>query len=225
MKKLAIVVLLIATSFGFSQETINAKLGSFDEIKVFSGLKITLIKAAVAGIEISGEKSSDLVYKNVNGRLKLSMRFSETFNANDVEVIVYYSENILIIDVNEGSVISSKEIFKQDKIELKSQEGAYIKLSIDVTYLTIKSISGGSITVSGIVDNQDIEANTGGMYDGYFLESNTTTAVAASGATIKVNTIDLLDATVRFGGNIYYKGKPSEVIKNKVIGGTIESKD
>ncbi|MFK5880181.1 MAG: head GIN domain-containing protein [Flavobacteriaceae bacterium] len=225
MKKLAILLLLISTTISFSQETINAKLGSFDEIKVFSGLKITLIKADVAEIEISGKKSSELVYKNVNGRLKLSMRFPETFNASDVEVILYYSENINMIDVNEGSVIASKEIFKQDKMELKSQEGAYIKLSIDVTYLTIRSVLGGSITVSGTVDNQDIEANTGGSYDGYFLEANSTTAVAASGATIKVNTRDLLDATVRFGGNIYYKGKTSEVIKNKVIGGTIESKD
>ncbi len=225
MKKLTILVLLLSTTISFSQETIRAKLGSFDEIKVFSGLKITLIKADVAEIEISGEKSSDLVYKNVNGRLKLSMRFPETFNASDVDVIVYYSEPIHLIDVNEGSVITSKEIFKQDKMELKSQEGAYIKLSIDVTYLTIRSVLGGSIAVNGKVDNQDIEANTGGSYDGYYLESNNTTAVAASGATIKVNIIDVLDATVRFGGNIYYKGRPSQVIKNKVIGGTIESKD
>ncbi|MDC9722033.1 MAG: DUF2807 domain-containing protein [Urechidicola sp.] len=225
MKKLAILVLLVSTSFGFSQETIRAKLRSFDEIKVFSGLKITLIKADVAGIEISGDKSSELVYKNVNGRLKLSMRFPETFSASDVDVIVYYSENIHMIDVNEGSVITSKENFKQDKMELKSQEGAYIKLSIDVTYLTIRSVLGGSISVSGTVDNQDIEANTGGSYDGYFLEANATTAVAASGATIKVNTRDTLDATVRFGGSIFYKGRTSEVIKNKVIGGTIESKD
>ena len=225
MKKLAILLLLVSTTISFSQETIKAKLGSFDEIKVFSALKITLKKADVAGIEISGDKSSELVYKNVNGRLKLSMRFPETFNAHDVDVIVYYSENINLIDANEGSIVSSTDVFKQDNIELKTQEGAYIKLSVDVTYLTIRSVLGGSITVNGTVDNQDIEANTGGSYDGYYLEANSTTAVSASGATVNVNTVDLLDATVRFGGTIYYKGRPSEFVKNKVIGGTIESKD
>jgi len=225
MKKLAILLFLVATSLTYSQETIKAKLGTFNEIKVFSGLKISLQKAEVAGIEISGEKSQELVYKNVNGRLKLSMRFAETFSASDVEVIIYYSENIHLIDANEGSIVASKDTFKQDKIELKSQEGAYIKLSLEVNYLTVRSVTGGSVSVTGIANNQDIEANTGGIYEGYYLEANNTTAVAASGATINVNTIDVLDATVRFGGNIYYKGKPSQVIKEKVIGGTIESKE
>ena len=224
MKKITILLLLVST-MSFSQETIKAKLGTFNEIKVFSGLEVSLQKAEVAGIEISGEKSQELVYKNVNGRLKLSMRFAETFNANDVDVIIYYSEEIHLIDANEGSIIASKDVFKQDKIELKSQEGAYIKLSLDVNFLTVRSVTGGSVSATGTANNQDIEANTGGVYEGYYLESNNTTAVAASGATINVNTIDVLDATVRFGGNIYYKGKPSEVIKEKIIGGTIKQKD
>ncbi|MBV1888589.1 MAG: DUF2807 domain-containing protein [Urechidicola sp.] len=224
MKKILILFLLVST-VSFSQETIKVKLGTFDEIKVFSGLKITLQSADVAGIEISGKKSSDLVYKNVNGRLKLSMRFPETFNAHDVNVIVYFSEEIHFIDVNEGAVISSSSIFKQQNIELKAQEGASINLNLDVKYLTVRSVTGGFIRVKGTANNKDIEATSGGAFDGYDLESDSATVLSSSGALVKVKSKDVLNATVRLGGTIYYKGKPSQVITEKIIGGTIESKD
>jgi len=161
MKKIVILFLLIS-AVGFSQETIKVKLGDFNEIKVFSGLKIELKQAKVAGIEISGPKAADVVYKNVNGRLKISMRLPETFNSDEVTIIVYYDNELDLIDANEGTIVASKDKIKQDKITLKAQEGAVINLDVKVKFLTIRVVTGAVITLEGVVHNQDIEANTGG---------------------------------------------------------------
>ena len=224
MKKILVIFLLIS-SIGFSQETIKVKLGDFNEIKVFSRLKITLKKAKVAGIEISGSKAVDVVYKNINGRLKISMRLPQTFNADEANIIVYYDNELDLIDANEGAIIVAKDKIKQEKITLKSQEGAVINLNIKVKFLTIRVVTGAVITLEGMVNSQDIEANTGGTYYGFYLKSNTTTALSASGARVEVSVEDVLDATVRLGGSIYYKDTPSEIIKEKILGGTIKSED
>ena len=225
MKKIVALVLLV-TTIGFAQETIKKDLGSFDEIKVFNGLNVTLKKDTKNSIEITGYKADEVMIKNMNGRLKLSMQFPETFNAKDVEkIVIHYSNNLSVLDANEGSYIGSNETIKQEQIDLKTQEGAIIDLDIDIQFLEIKSVTGGTIIVSGTAKNQNIEATTGGSYKAYDLTAVNTTALAASGALVRVKTSELLDARVRFGGTIYYKGNPKEVKKKKIIGGIIQSKD
>jgi hypothetical protein len=224
MKNLLALLLLVTTTI-FAQKTVERELGSFDEIKVFNGLSVTLKKDTNSGIKITGKKSEEVVVKNVNGRLRLSMRFPETFNSDEAEVTIHYTENLSVIDVNEGSYVTSDTTLKQKHIELKAQEGAVIDLDIDVKYLEIKSVTGASIVLSGMAENQNIEATTGGSYKAYDLKTNYTTIVASSGSLARVSVLELLDAKVRLGGTVYYKGNPKEVKTKKIIGGTIKSKD
>lgn len=225
MNKIIVTFVLLVSTIGFSQETIKREIGGFDEIKVFNGLNVTIKKAENRSVEITGKKADEVVIKNVNGRLKLSMRFPETFNSKDAEVTIFYTDDISVIDVNEGSYLGSDTTINQQHIELKSQEGAIIDLELDVKYLESKSITGGTIIVSGKAENQTIETTTGGNYKAYDLESIHTTVVASSGALARVTVSEFLDAKVRFGGTVYYKGNPKEVKKKKIIGGTIKVRD
>ncbi|PHR73227.1 MAG: DUF2807 domain-containing protein [Lutibacter sp.] len=225
MNKIIVAIALLVSTISFSQEKIERELGSFDEIKVFNGLNITLSKSSKASVKITGKKADEVILKNVNGRLKLSMRFPETFSSKDAEVTIYYSDDISVIDVNEGSYVSSENTINQKHIELKVQEGAIIDLELDVEYLDSKSVTGGTIIVSGKAGYQTVEVTTGGNYKAYDLQSNHSTIVASSGALARVTVSDFLDAKVRFGGTVYYKGNPKEVKSKKIIGGTIKSKD
>jgi hypothetical protein len=65
----------------------------------------------------------------------------------------------------------------------------------------------------------------GGTYKGYEVESNHTSVISASGAVALVNAKVLLDAKVRFGGTVFYKGKPKNIKTKKIIGGTIKLVD
>lgn len=224
MKHLLLLLLFMST-ISFSQETIKKDLGSFNSLKVFNGLHITLEKASSPSIIISGEKSEEVVIKNVNGKLKLSLRFPETFNASDVNIILKYTKKLVIIDANEGSKIFSENKVNIDHLELKAQEGALIELDIKTDYLYIKTVTGGTIKLKGKASDQDVEVAMGGTYKAYNLFTDHTSVVSASGAVAEVHVKELLDAKVRFGGSIFYKGKPKDIKTKKIIGGTIKSVD
>jgi len=223
MKKLTFMLLLLTTSL-FSQESIVTRLGDFTTVKVFSGLEVELIKSNEAKVVITGSKADQVSVKNKNGVLKFSLKFTDGFTKGDVAIQVYYLNKIDILDANEGAYIYSDTVLNQQHLELKTQEGADIDVDLNVKYLTIKSVSGGIVDVSGTTQNQTVDVNTGGIYHGYDLDSEQATVTCSAGGIIKVNVSEMLDATVNFGGTIYYKGNPEEVKTKKVIGGKILSK-
>jgi hypothetical protein len=223
MKKIT-VVLLFVCSLVFGQQNITTNLGDFNDLKVFSGLTVKLVKSNENKIVITGSKADQVSVKNKNGLLKLSLKFTDGFKAEDININLYYNKNLGILDANEGAYIISDDKIEQLSIELKVQEGAHIELPLKVKYTTAKAISGGIIEVHGTSQNQTIDINTGGIYKGFNLVTSQTIATATAGGIIEVKAEELLNASVNFGGNIYYKGTPKELITKKVVGGTIEQK-
>ena len=209
----------------FAQEPITTNLGDFTTVKVFNGLTVELQKSNSSKIEISGSQASDVSVKNSNGTLKITLKFLKNFSAENIKIVLYYDSDITILDANEGATIFSDETIKQQHLEVKTQEGANIKLDIDTKYLIVKSVSGGIISLTGVTENQTVEATTGGIYRAYDLQSKQATVTSASGANVEISASELLDASVRFGGSVFYKGTP-EILKTKItIGGTIKDKN
>jgi len=224
MKKLTLLLVFIST-LTFAQEKIITKLGDFNTLKVYNGLTVELKKGESSRVEITGSQSKDVSIKNSNGILKIRLHFPDSFTAEDVKIVLYYTKNIDVLDANEGGTIISDEIIKQQLLEVKVQEGAKIYLDVNTKHLTVKSVSGGIIELNGTTDNQNVEVTTGGIYEAYDLQSKQTIVVSASGATAEVNASEILDAKVRFGGNIYYIGAPEVLKTKKVIGGVIKDKN
>ncbi len=224
MNNLKILILFLGfTAFSYAQER-TQNLGDVNEIKIFNGLSVEIERSDASKIEISGEKTDDVTVKNVNGKLKISLKFPDTFNANKVTIKIFYNQDLVTLDANEGSAIFSDESINQADLTIKTQEGAYIHVPINVKYLTIKAVSGGSIKVRGTASNQDVLVTTGGVYEAYGLGTEYADVTAASGAKAEVNVSNLLDANVRFGGTVYYKGNPEKVNTKKVMGGKIKNK-
>lgn len=224
MKKI-IYLLALATTITYAQNPIEKKLGDFSTLKVFNGLTVVLHQSSAASIKITGKKADEVSVKNSNGILKLRLKFPESFNADDVAITVNYVNEIPVLDANEGSTIKSDETLNQQHLEVKVQEGAKIKVPVEVKYLVVKAVSGGIIKLSGATQNQTIEATTGAIYKAFDLQSKQTTVLAASGARVDVKTSEVLDAKVRFGGTINYKGTPEVLKTKKIIGGTIRNKN
>jgi len=223
LKNSLFIAIFFASTISFSQERI-VNLGDFTVLKVFNGLTLELIRSDEQKIVITGEKKENLTIKTANGRLKVFLKFPELYNNKDVSVKLYYKEDIAVLDANEGSAIFSDETFKQQNVTIRSQEGAYIHLVLDVSFLTVKAISGGNIRLRGTVKNQEVEVTSGGVYDAYELISTNSDVLSASGGKVEVNVTSFLDASVRFGGIIEYKGNPEKVTTKKIIGGNIINK-
>lgn len=224
MKNIIRLIILIIPLFVFSQETVTSNFGDFNIIKAYNSLNVELFKSHESKVEITAQNPNDVLVKNINGTLKISLKLQETFKGEIYKIKVFYVSNIDIIDANEGSEITASHIINQPNLEVKTQEGAKINLLVDVKYLTVKSVSGGLIQLKGKVKNQQVETNTGGLYRGYNLVSEQSYIVSATAGIAEVSATDLLDAKVTFGGEIYYKGNPEVLNTKKVVGGTIEPK-
>ena len=222
MKKLSLL-LMLTCSIVFAQETITKNLGDFNELKVYNGLTVKVKKGSKSKIEISGSQADDVAVKNSNGILKIRLKFPDSFTAEDVDITVFYNDDLTVLDANEGGRIVAEDVFKQQHLEVRAQEGARIKVKVNVRHLTGKAVTGGSIKIAGKTENQNVEATTGGFYKALDLDCKQSIVVAASGAEAEVNASEILDAKVRFGGSIYYQGNPEVLKTKKVIGGTIRA--
>ncbi|MDP3352788.1 MAG: DUF2807 domain-containing protein [Flavobacteriaceae bacterium] len=224
MKNIIRVLIFLLPIYVFSQQTVSSNFGDFNIIKTYNALNIELFKSHESKVEIIAQNPNNVVVKNVNGTLKITLKLQETFKGDVYHIKVFYNNNLDIIDANEGSEISAAHIINQPNLEVKTQEGAKINLLVDVKYLTVKSVSGGVIQLKGKVKNQNVETNTGGIYRGFNLVSEHSYVVSATAGISEVSATDLLDAKVTFGGEIYYKGNPEVLNTKKVVGGTIEPK-
>ena len=220
MKQL-VVVFIAFLSFGLhAQNSVEKTVGEFKELKVYDLIKVNLIKSDVNKIEITGNNSDKVETVNKNGTLKVRMSIDNSFNGDKTKINMYYTA-IEIIDVNEGATVTSKDSLQQFEIHLKAQEGGKIEVPLNVSFVVVKSITGGVITTTGISKNEQINIQTGGIYNGQLLESETSKVTIQAAGEAHVKASKMVDATIRAGGDVYIYGKPETVNENKVFGGRI----
>ncbi|OUS01607.1 chaperonin [Flavobacteriales bacterium 33_180_T64] len=221
MKTFLTLVLLVVTSIVTSQNPKEKGVGDFNEVKVYDLIVVNLIKSDEAKVEITGDDIEDVEVINKNGKLKIRMKFDLIFNGDKTFVAVYYTK-LDVIDGNEGAYITSNELIEQNQIELRAQEGARLKIGLDVDQVDIKAVSGGIIETRGKAISQDIILNTGGVYEGQAFETQNTSVSLKAGGEADVNASKTVDAKVTAGGNIYIYGNPEHIKEKRTLGGRIK---
>jgi hypothetical protein len=222
MKNYTLLFIILINTPLFAQSTKTTSLGDFYKIKIFSGIKLELIKDKENKLEITDNEKDRVRFKNNNGVLKISLKFPDNLSAKETEVKLYYKQDIQVIDGNEGSTITGNNI-NQTHLEVKAQEGAIIQLDISTKHLKVKSTTGGIIELTGKTKNQELEVDLYGVYHGYHLETTDNTTVKSGiGSKAEIKTGETLNAKVSFGGSILYKGTPEIKKTKKVAGGIIK---
>lgn len=223
MKKLVLPLLILLTFFTLEaqEEELTQNLEQFTEVKGFDGLSIKLIKSDVNKAVITGANINKVVIANNNGILKLRMKIDKIFSGYRTFVDLYYTENIVIIDVNEDARITSEETIVQDVLELKAQEGGELDINAQVEQLLIKTVTGGVIKTRGTSDLQDVAINTGGVYEGKELKTKFSTINVNAGSRAEIYAIDYVKATVKAGGEVLVYGDPAKMEEKTVFGGKV----
>ncbi len=221
------LVLLIAMFGGIitmvSQNAeITQKLTKFTEVKVFDGLSVNLIRSDKNSAVITGANTSKVAIVNTNGVLKIRMEIGKLFSGYRTFVDLYYTEDLVVIDVNEDARITTKEVIKQNVIELKAQEGGEIIVQAQVEQMLIKSVTGGVINAKGSSDNQDVLINTGGVYNGKDFKTKFTTVNVNAGSSAEIFATSYVKVSVKAGGTVYVYGDPAKMEEKTVFGGKIE---
>jgi hypothetical protein len=222
MMKKAVILLFFLTGILNAQSDITKRLGDFHEVRAYRGLNVELIKSDEPKVVITGEKADQVVIKNVNGVLKISLTLMETFSAQEVSVHLYYAEDLDNIVANEGSVIRSDDVIEQEKVSVKAVEAGMIKLELNVNYLDVKSYTGGNVHLDGKAINQSVWVHTGGIYEADDMQSDYINISGSTGGSAKVAATKLVDATANLGASIIIKGDPKEVKKKESLGGYVK---
>ncbi len=220
MKKLITLGLVFVALTSFAQRTIDKEVGDFNEIKVFDLIEVNLIQSDENRVLIKGSNVDDIKIVNNDGTLKIRMQLNKKFQGEHTFIEVYY-EQLDIIDGNEGAKITCNELVKQDKIELRAQEGAQLNVGLDVGDVNIRAVTGGIIEASGLAKYQTIVLNTGGIFEGKNLKSAISSVKITAGGEAEVYASEKIDISVTAGGDAHVYGKPKEVNKNTTAGGRI----
>tara|TARA_R110002049_G_scaffold694_1_gene4131 strand:- start:6280 stop:6924 length:645 start_codon:yes stop_codon:yes gene_type:complete len=204
-----------------AQDTIEKTIGEFSTVKVFDLIHVKMIESDENKVIISGKNRKDVEVVNNNGKLKIRMNLEESYDGNDTVVELYFT-SVDIIDANEGAKVTLKETLKQYEVDLRTQEGAEITLSLESTYANFRAVTGGVINITGSSKNQDITIYTGGVFNGEeFITENTEVSINAAGEAY-VNATETVDVRIKAGGDVFIYGKPKEINENTLLGGRIK---
>lgn len=208
----------------FAQRSVTKDVGDFDELKVFDLIEVNLIQSNENKVVIKGDHTDDVKVINQNGKLKLRMEIDTRFQGEDTYIEVYF-KSIRAIDANEGAYIVGNEMIEQDKIELRAQEGGRIKVGLTVDHTKIKAVTGGVVKASGLSKSQEVQLNTGGIFEGRdLLTKDTKIGITAAGEA-DINASNRVDVRVTAGGDVNIYGNPKDVNKKKLAGGRIKIMD
>lgn len=220
MKKIFTLGLFLISTVIFSQRIIDTEVGDFYEIKVFDLIEVNLIQSDEDKILIKGRNVDDIQWANKDGVLKLRMQLDKKFTGEDTFIEVYYT-NLDVIDANEGARITCNEMVKKNRIKLRAQEGAKIRIGMDVDFAEIRAVTGGIVEAKGLAKNQSIVLNTGGIFEGRDLRTATTDVKISAGGEADVFASEQVDINVKAGGDVHVYGKPKKVNKNTFVGGRV----
>ena len=218
MKKIFLILVLIA-QFSFAQ--ITKPIGDFNKVTAFDQIEVLLIESNENKIILNGNGSEEVELINKNGELKIRMPLTKLLSGDNVSATLYFKK-LDAVEANEGSRISCNGTFKAIAFDIIAKEGSQIKLNLDVDKLTVRSSNGSNVNVSGKAKNQDAIINSGGELDAEDLITAQTSITANAGGEANVYATDLVDAKTRAGGNIKIYGKPKQINKKTVLGGTIK---
>ncbi len=221
MKNLFFLIATLISLNAASQQSLEKSVNEFSTLKTFDLIEVNLIPSSENKVVISGTNPEDVSIVQTGKTLKIRMTLKKLFKGSDIEVKVYYT-NIEVIDANEGSIITANNLIKQDKLELRTQEGATIDAHIEVDYLKIRAVTGGIIETRGEANTQDISIYTGGIYNGEGLNTKITTVSIKAAGEANVRASQTVDARIRAGGNVYVYGNPKTITENIALGGTLK---
>jgi hypothetical protein len=214
-----LIIFLFFSSFSYAQAI---RLGEFNQVKVFDGIRLTIIPSGADSLVVEGKNKSYLSLKNKNGKLFVRMDIKKRLSGFNTSVALFSSNILEVIDANEGSFVSCQDALFQPSITLKAQEGAEIDAILEVQKVKTKTNSGGIINLKGSAVVQQHSMATGGILEAETLDSEQVELKIKAGGRAAVNATELAEIKVSLGGSVSVYGQPKKIVKSVAVGGTIE---
>ena len=223
MQKFVVVLVVFLSQLVFSQDSVTKNLGDFNKVTSFDQIDVLLVPSNENKIILNGEGAQEVELVSKNGELKIRMPITKMLKGDNISATVYY-KSIDAVEANEGSRISSEATFDSTNFDIIAKEGSEIKLLLNVARVSVKASDGAKIYLEGKAKNQEIVINSGAILEAKKLSTEQTIITVNAGAEAYIFATEFVDAKVRAGGTISIFGKPKQINKKTIAGGTIEEK-
>jgi hypothetical protein len=151
----------------------------------------------------------------------LSLKSNTEIKKTPAIQVKLYLESLSDLEFTRGAVVQSADILKVSILTLKADTGGKAELTIDADSVSARVNQGSDIILRGSTRSQSIHAITMGNYLAYELEAANTWVKANTGAQVKVNTSEYLNANSKSGAFVGYSGKPNHTTFKNSTGGKI----
>ena len=213
--------IFFSTLNAVAQGIATVPLEKYTELRVYDRISVTLVKGEENKIEISAENKKDLSITENDGRLRLKMCSGESVLNSILNIKLFYTEALSVIDANKNSRIISTGLVIGNDLAIEAQDASTITLNIAYNNVSAKSISGSEIKLSGTSGSQEVMINTGGRLFNKGLKTKSSTVIVLSGGSAEVYASEAVIAKVKAGGSITVYGNPKSVDKDDTFGGKI----
>ena len=193
----------------------------FTEIKVSQGIEVnlTISKETTMSLE-ADENLHDLIITEVEDGV-LHIYAEENIYRSTVRKIYLTTSIIDKIKTSSGAEVVSENTITVDDFEVNTSSGSSVRLMLNVSDLSCDTSSGSSARLKGLAGHFVANSSSGSSIKAKELAVKTCNADVSSGASIKVNVADNLEANASSGGGIRYVGSPKSVDKNTSSGGSV----
>lgn len=219
---------LLVSSLSFAQKnqtkTFAEKkvvLTPFVNLKIYSGITIKLIRSEGDSLMISSEAPDEVVSVLKGNTLKLRLGLESLLQKLQTHITIYHSQPLDVIDLSQGSQMTSLETIKQTSLSLILQEGARAEIDMDVEKFSAKVQSGSKLFPSGKAKNIIISTSSGGACEADQLISEQADVKASLGGIVYVNATQLVDAKASLNATIRVHGKPQKLVTKESVGGRV----
>jgi hypothetical protein len=227
--KIALTILFSAVFVSlFGQKEYKITVENYSKLKVSRDINAKLVKSDEEYVKITdlrGMKREDVQIEVENNELSVKTPLG-LFKDEKIQMVIGYKE------LNKIEVLAGAEVFlaedeklKAGTLDLVANSGARLTLTIIADSLCLQGKTGSLTSLSGLVDNQKIDLNTGADLNAFQLKSEKTFITTATGSIAKVHAVNFLKADAKTRSFINFQGTPDKQRLNTSLGGEIISQE
>lgn len=225
MRNLMIVLFVFLATTVAGQNIQTRNIGSFSGVKVGEGIDVYLKKGDKESVrvEVTGTDAANVLTELSGSYLKIHMR-EGNYRRVEAKVYVTYVKLEKLSASSAGSIFSEGMI-KGDQMEISASSAGSVEVTLDVKSLVVDASSAAEIELKGKAVELEAEASSAAQIDAYDLEAAAIEADVSSGASMKLNVVQDLQAHASSGGSIRYRGNPGKSFTNASSGGSVRKSE
>lgn len=214
-----IILWIIPLTLAAQEFTLPAA-SSFKQVRVAGNIHLELVASDSNFLKFEEEaEANKLNISWENGMLTLKTP-TELKKTPAIKVKLYCGE-LSGLEINRGAVVQSADILPATTLSLQADTGGKAEFALSADSVSARVVKGSDIILSGNTRSLSVTANSAGNFLGYELESKNTWVKANTGAQVKVNSTEYLNASSSGGAFVGYMGNPEQKELNNSLGGDI----